>query len=257
MSDTNKNLIQVRREAPLGWVTINRPDARNALNAAMWRALADAVQTLADDAAIRVILLTGAGDKSFIAGQDIAELQAQAEHPELSEAHIRASLAGLQAITRAAQPVIAAVNGTCFGGGVLIAATCDLRLCAASAGFAIPAVKLGVAYPYDEGVLPLVELIGKAHAADLLLTGRTIDADEALRFGLVNRVLADESFLSETTAYALQLAEGAPLTLTAHKRALQRDDSARAAISHCYQSEDFQEGLRAFLAKRAPRFNGT
>ena len=252
-----ENLIIVRREAPLGWVTINRPAARNALNAAMWRALSDAVQSLSDDASVRVILLTGAGNKSFIAGQDIAELQAQAEHPELSEANVRASLAGLQSIARAPQPVIAAINGACFGGGVLIAATCDLRLCAASSRFGIPAVKLGVAYPYDEGVLPLIELIGKAHAADMLLTGRAIDADEALRFGLVNRVFSDESFLADATAYALQLAQGAPLTLTAHKRALQRDDSARAAISRCYESDDFQEGLRAFLEKRAPRFDGT
>ena len=252
----NEELILMRREAPLGWVTINRPDARNALNAAMWRALVAAVQTLSDDPAIRVILLTGAGDQAFIAGQDIAEMQAQAEQPELSEANIRASLAGLQALTRAAQPVIAAINGTCFGGGVLLAATCDLRLCAASARFAIPAVKLGVAYPYDEGVLPLIELVGKAHAADLLLTGRVITSDEAFRFGLVNRVFADKSFLSEATEYALQLAEGAPLTLAAHKRALQKDDGARSAISRCYESEDFQEGLRAFLAKRSPQFEG-
>ncbi len=191
----NEELILIRREPPLGWVTINRPAARNALNATMWRALSDAVQTLSADATIRVILLTGAGDQAFIAGQDIAELQAQAEQPELSEANIRASLAGLQAITNAAQPVIAAINGACFGGGVLIAATCDLRLCAASARFAIPAVKLGVAYPYDEGVLPLMQLIGKSNAADLLLSGRAINADEARQMGLVNRVFADESFL--------------------------------------------------------------
>lgn len=252
----NEDLILVRREPPLGWVTINRPDARNALNAAMWRALAEAVQSLSEDADIRVILLTGAGDKAFIAGQDIAELQAQAAQPELSEAIIRASLAGLQAITRAPQPVIAAINGICFGGGVLLAATCDLRLCAASARFAIPAVKLGVAYPYDEGVLPLIELIGKAHAADLLLTGRVITSDEAFRFGFVNRVMADESFLADATAYALQLAQGAPLSLTAHKRALQMDEASRAAISRCYASEDHREGLQAFLEKRPPHFVG-
>jgi enoyl-CoA hydratase len=252
----NEDLILIRREPPLGWVTINRPAARNALNAAMWRALSEAVTTLADDATVRVILLTGAGDKSFIAGQDIAELQLQAEQPELSEANIRASLAGLQAITRAPQPVIAAINGACFGGGVLIAATCDLRLCAASARFAIPAVKLGVAYPYDEGVLPLIELIGKANAADLLLTGRVITSYEAFRMRLVNRVIADESFLAEATVYALQLAQGAPLSLAAHKRALQKDESARDAISRCYASEDHREGLQAFLEKRQPQFEG-
>ncbi len=252
----NEELILIRREPPLGWVTINRPAARNALNAAMWRALSEAVTKLADDAAIRVILLTGAGDQAFIAGQDIAELQAQAEQPELSEANIRASLAGLQAITRAPQPVVAAINGACFGGGVLIAVTCDLRLCATSARFAIPAVKLGVAYPYDEGVLPLMQLIGKSNAADLLLSGRAINADEAQRMGLVNRVFVDELLLSEAKAYALQLAQGAPLSMAANKRALQMDESARAAISLCYESEDFKEGLYAFLEKRAPNFQG-
>ena len=251
-----ETFIEIRRAAPLGWVTINRPAARNALNAATWQALSEAVQSLAADQTIRVILLTGSGDKAFVAGQDIAEMQAQAEHPETSEANIRTSLAGLQSIKAAAQPVIAVINGACFGGGVLLAATCDLRLCAASARFAIPAAKLGVAYSYDEGVLPLVQLIGKAHAADLLLTGRVITSDEAQRLGLVNRVIADEVLLAEAEAYALQLAQNAPLALAAHKRALQMDEAARAAISRCYESEDFKEGLRAFLEKRAPHFEG-
>jgi enoyl-CoA hydratase/carnithine racemase len=256
IEDTKEELIEIRREPPLGWVTINRPAARNALNAALWRALSESVTTLSQDAAIRVILLTGAGDKAFVAGQDIAELQAQVEEPALSEANIRVSLAGLQAITQAPQPVIAVINGACFGGGVLLAVTCDLRFCAASARFAIPAVKLGVAYPYDEGVVPLVQLIGKAHATDLLLSGRVIASEEAQRMGLVNRVIADEALLAEATTYALQLAQGAPLSLAAHKRALQGDESARASISRCYASADHREGLLAFLEKRAPLFEG-
>jgi enoyl-CoA hydratase/carnithine racemase len=253
MTDT---FIKVRREAPLGWITINRPEVRNALNASLWQALSATVQMLAGDPTIRVILLTGAGDKAFVAGQDIAELQALAEHSATSEATVRASLAGLRAIKDAAQPVIAVINGACFGGGVLLAARCDLRWCAASARFAIPAARLGVAYPYDEGVLPLMELVGKAHAADLLLSGRAITADEAHRMGLVNRVMADDSLLAEATAQALQLAQNAPLALAAHKCALQKNEAARAAVSRCYQSEDFQEGLRAFLEKRTPQFEG-
>lgn len=248
-----EDLLLIRRAAPLGWITINRPAQRNALHAALWRALAEAVQTLSADRSIRVILLTGAGNQAFIAGQDIAELQAQNEQ---SEANVRASLAGLQSITRAPQPVIAVINGACFGGGVLLAVTCDLRWCAASARLAIPAAKLGVAYPVDEGVIPLVQLIGQGHASDLLLSGRTIAADEAWRIGLVNRVVADDALMNEVTAYALALAQNAPLALTAHKRALQMDETACAAVSRCYASADFTEGLRAFLAKRAPKFQG-
>jgi enoyl-CoA hydratase len=259
MSETEE-LIQVRREPPLGWVIINRPAARNALNAAMWRALGAAVQSLADDETIRVILLTGAGDKAFIAGADIAELQAQTENAELIEQNIRTSLAGLRAITDAPKPVIAMINGACFGGGVLIAVTCDLRFASAGAQFGIPAVKLGVAYPVEEGVTRLVNTIGPAHAADVLLSGRSFDAHAAERMGLVNRVLPANELESFTRTYALQLAEGAPLSLKAHKMAIQHvlhaqtAEQAAAAFQACYTSADHREGLRAFLEKRPPVF---
>src|SRR5205085_2793127 len=119
----------------------------------------------------------------------IAELKVQSESAEMIEANIRDSLAGLQAITDAPKPVIAMINGACFGGGVLIAATCDLRFASAQAQFGIPAVKLGVAYPMEEGVVRLVKLIGPANAADVLLSGRSFDANEAQRMGLVNRLV--------------------------------------------------------------------
>ena len=257
-----EELIQLRLEAPLGWVIINRPAMRNALNAAMWHALGEAVQRLAEDESIRVIILTGAGDKAFIAGADIAELQAQTEDDQLIEANIRESLAGLRAITNAPKPVIAMINGACFGGGVLIAVTCDLRFASDRAQFGIPAVKLGLAYPVEEGVLRLVNTLGPAHAADILLSGRAFDAPEAARLGLVNRVLAADELEAFTRGYALQLAEGAPLSLKAHKLAIQyalnAQTAARAAITlqACYSSDDHREGLRAFLEKRPPLFHG-
>lgn len=261
MTET-RELIQVRRELSLGWVVVNRPAARNALNAAMWHALGAAVQSLAEDESIRVIILTGAGDKAFIAGADIAELQAQAEDDQLIEANIRESLTGLRAITDASKPVIAMINGACFGGGVLIAVTCDLRFASDRAQFGIPAVKLGLAYPVEEGVLRLVNTIGPAQAADVLLSGRAFDAPEAARMGLVNRVLAADELAAFTRAYALQLAEGAPLSLKAHKLAIQHalraqsTEQAAAASRACYASADHREGLRAFLEKRPPVFRG-
>lgn len=258
-------LIVVRRELPLGWVIVNRPAQRNALHAAMWRALGEAVQALAQDEAVRVVIVTGAGEQAFIAGADIAELKAQTENAQLIELNIRESLAGLNAITIAAKPVIAMINGACFGGGVLVAATCDLRFASATAQFGIPAGKLGLAYPFDEGVARLVNLIGPANAADVLLSGRAFDAEDARQMGLVNGVLPPEKLESYTREYALKLAETAPLSLAAHKLAIQqaqlseaeRDRPAcLAAIKRCYESADHREGLQAFLDKRSPRFQG-
>lgn len=258
-------LIVVRRELPLGWVIVNRPAQRNALNAAMWHALGEAVQALAQEDAVRVIIVTGAGDQAFIAGADIAELKAQTENAQLIELNIRESLVGLNAITIAAKPVISMINGACFGGGVLVAATCDLRFASATAQFGIPAGKLGLAYPFDEGVARLVNLIGPANAADVLLSGRAFDAENARQMGLVNGVLPPEKLEGYTREYALKLAETAPLSLAAHKLAIQqaqlseaeRDRPAcLAAIKRCYESADHREGLQAFLDKRPPRFQG-
>ncbi|HEX4947886.1 MAG TPA: enoyl-CoA hydratase-related protein [Blastocatellia bacterium] len=255
--------ILIRREAPLGWVIVNRPAARNALTTAMWQQLADEIHALVADAEIRVILITGAGDKSFISGADIGDLKAQLAQPALVAESYRFTTTLMQAISDAPKPIIAMINGHCLGGGMLIALACDLRFASATAQFGIPAVKLGVAYPPEHGVARLVQTVGATHAADILLAGRTLDADEAWRIGLLNRVVAAEDLESHTRAYALALAQGAPLSLAAHKVAIQqtmrlaRDAAAiEAAVMRCYQSQDCHEGLAAFLAKRQPEFRG-
>ncbi len=255
--------ILIRREPPLGWVIVNRPVARNALTTAMWQRLADEINALAADDEIRVLILTGAGDQSFISGADIGDLKAQLAHPELVAESYRFTTTLMQAISDAPKPVIAMINGHCFGGGVLIALACDLRFAGATAQFAIPAAKLGVAYPPEHGVARLVQTVGATHASDILLSGRTLEANEAWRIGLVNRVLAADELEAQTYAYALALAQNAPLTMTAHKVAIQqtmrfaRDVATiEAAVKRCYESEDCHEGLAAFLEKRAPQFRG-
>lgn len=260
MSEAN---FLLRREPPLGWVIVNRPAARNALTTAMWQQLADEINALVADEDIRVILLSGAGEKSFISGADIGDLKAQLAQPELVAESYRFTTVLMQAISAAPKPIIAMINGHCFGGGVLIALACDLRLASTSAQFAIPAVKLGVAYPPEHGVARLVFTVGATHATDLLLSGRTLEAEEAWRIGLVNRVIAADELERVTRDYALKLAQAAPLSLAAHKLAIQqtmrveKDLAAiEAAVLRCYRSDDCHEGLAAFLEKRVPQFQG-
>ncbi|MFN7926344.1 MAG: enoyl-CoA hydratase-related protein [Blastocatellia bacterium] len=255
--------ILIHHEPPLGWITINRPAARNALTAMMWERLASLVTEFGADESIRVIILRGAGQQSFISGVDIAELQQLLQEPDRQEENYRFTLRLLEAIASAPKPVLAMINGHCLGGGMLIALTCDLRLSSERAQFAIPAVKLGVAYPPDYGVARLVWTVGAGKATELLLTGNTVDAAEARRIGLVQRVVAAEQLEEATRQYALSLSRGAPLTLAAHKLALQQvwqtnslADEVLAAIQRCYRSTDCQEGLTAFLEKRPPVFIG-
>lgn len=255
--------ILVRREPPLGWVLVNRPAARNALTMAMWGELADEIRMLGEDSEIRVILLSGAGEQSFISGADIGDLQAQLAQPELVAQSYRFTTNLIEAITQAPKPVLAMINGHCLGGGVLIALACDVRFASERANFGIPAVRLGVAYPPEHGVARLVQTVGATHASDILLLGRTLDANEAWRIGLVNRIVAADDLEAVTREYALALAQGAPLSLAAHKLAIQqtmqfaRDPAAlEAAVLRCYGSADCHEGLAAFRAKRAPAFRG-
>lgn len=259
--ENDEQPILVSVEPPLGWVVINRPAASNALTMAMWDEAAAAISSLAADEQIRVIILRGAGDKSFIAGADIAELQTQLANPELSEAGYQFTLKLLETIATIPKPVIAMINGHCLGGGVLLALMCDLRIASEQAQFGIPAARLGVAYPPEQGVARLVQMVGLGNAAEMLLTGRMLDASEAQRMGLVNRLAPSAELAARTREYALLLAQNAPLVLTAHKLALQSSRYAeppqrvlQEAVARCYTSADCREGLAAFLAKRPPQF---
>jgi len=257
--------LLVTFDAPLAWVVINRPAARNALNLAVWRGLAEQLPALTTRADVRVVILRGAGDEAFLAGADITEFPAARSDATMTADYDRYTAVALRAISTLEKPVIAMINGLCFGGGCSVALACDLRFAADHARFAIPAARLGLAYPFERGVETLVHVVGPTHAADILLSARTLSADEALRIGLVNLVVPRDQLESVTRDYALRVAECAPLTLAAHKAAIQeavrpaseRDPTRiQAANARCFNSRDYQEGVAAFLAKRKPTFRG-
>jgi enoyl-CoA hydratase/carnithine racemase len=264
VSSTTTEALLLEKAPPLAWVTINRPSAHNALSTAVWARLAEIFTELTSDDDVRVIVLRGAGEKAFISGADISEFRALRADSAAAAEYDRLSGRAWRAIGSVRQPVIAMINGLCFGGGVAIALACDLRFAAEHARFAVPATRLGLSYPL-ESIERLVQVVGPAHASDILLSARALDSAEALHIGLVNRVVPGGDLEGMTREYATAMAAGAPLTIAAHKRAIreslrpagERDtDGLREAVRRCFDSADYQEGVAAFLEKRAPRFRG-
>ncbi len=258
------DILLVERQDEIAWLTINRPQAHNALNAQLWRELAETVTALGSDPAVRVVVIRGAGERAFISGADISEFDEIRNDAEAARGYDELSEATWSALESVGKPVLAMVNGLCYGGGVSIAASCDIRFAARSARFAIPALRLGLAYPLA-AIERLVRLVGTAAASDLLLSGRAVGADEARAIGLVQHVADDAELENAVRAAAEQIATGAPLTLAAHKLAIRevvesgrpRDlEALDAALRRCFGSEDYREGVRAFAEKRAPRFTG-
>jgi enoyl-CoA hydratase/carnithine racemase len=243
-----ETLLRSRAGARLT-LTLNRPQRLNALDLALWDALGDAALAAAADPELRVVIVTGAGG-AFAAGGDIEEFQRVRRTP------------ATQALADCPHPVVAAINGACVGGGLEIAASCDLRIATASARFGIPVARLAMAAP-PEAVEALVDLIGPDQALSLLLEARLIDAAEALRLGLVTRVAADDAFTAEIDACAARIEAGGPLAARAHKRVARAWAARRAVPSDavdqayaCIASDDFRAGIAAFLAKRKPVFEG-
>ncbi len=251
------------RDGAVLWVTIDRPDCRNALSLQTWAELHDAVRWASREE-FRVLVITGSGREAFVSGADIREFPVARANPQQAVEYDRVSHAALLAITEIEQPVIARINGLCFGGGVALALACDIRLATADARFCIPAVRLGLSYPLATGIVPLVRTMGPSAAADLLLSGRVVGAEEALALGLLSRVVPMAELDRETRAYAERLAAAAPLTLAAHKaaiRALMAEvplglEVVEEKIRRCFASEDYREGVEAFLGKRKPQFRG-
>ena len=227
----------------------------------MVRALPRVLNHLAGNQAVRVVVLRGAGDRAFAAGVDITDFTDPDGRPAVTT--FEAEYAAMLDRVRACEPVtIAMIQGACVGGGVELALACDLRFAAEGSSFAIPAARLGLGYVDVE---PLVAAIGASRAAEMLFTARSFGIAELATSGLVNRVVPPAQLAEVVDQIATAIAGNAPLALAASKlalrtsaggRAARADPAVRAAVAACYASEDFAEGQRAFLAKRAPRFTG-
>ena len=256
--------IHALREGPLGWLLIDHPERRNAISAEMWQAVPGAVRALDEDPEVRVVVLRGAGEVAFVSGADITEFESSRTGLEAASEYDRTTARAFEALSGCSKPVLAMVHGFCIGGGMATALAADLRYAADDAVFAIPAARLGLGY-HMAGIEALAALVGPASAKEVLFSARRYDAAEALRLGLVNGVFQKAALEREVRALAETMAANAPLTLRAAKLALRelgRDPAARdhaavrRAVLACFESEDYREGVRAFLDKRAPRFQG-
>lgn len=243
--------MQAYVDAGVGWMVYDRPDRHNALSREMIHAVPRIVDAFAADPEVRVVVVRGAGDRSFVSGADIAELGERTGNP--ADSMLAGSgIAGLLALEK---PVVAMINGFCVGGGLLVALCADIRIAAAHAQFGIPAAKLGVAYP-SEAVSMLVDLVGPGTASELLLTGERIDATEALRVGLVNRVVESDQLAAVVSDLAVTIAGNATIRSMAGGAGRAEHDAAQQAIRAAWDSEDARIGPTAFFKREAPNFTG-
>jgi enoyl-CoA hydratase/carnithine racemase len=262
--DTGTDKLLAEVTGHIATITFNDPAKRNALSAEMRAAMPPLLAALDADGDVRVIVVTGAGDKAFASGADISEFGAQRTAPEDVAAYDRGQAALGQAWASVGKPVIAMIRGFCLGGGLLTALQADIRIASDDSQFGIPAARLGLGYGFS-GVTTLMGLIGPARTAEVLFSARRFPAAEALQMGLVNQVVPAAALLQTVSGLAGEIAGNAPLTVAAAKAAIREAsrpsaerDLARvqAMVEVCFRSADYLEGQKAFADKRPPAFTG-
>ena len=259
--DMNQELL-VERRGQATWLTINRPEVRNALGLAITKQIAETLRELSKDKNIRVIVLTGAGDRVFVSGADVREFKEHLATPETALKYDAAAEQLQSALRAASQPVIARINGHAVGSGTIVAASCDFRITVRQAKFGIPVAKFGFIAPVPD-TLRLTQLIGPANTKMLLMTAQLIEAERAKAIGLVDQVVDPENLDAAINELANTLAANAPLTLKATKQMIEQLAAPPSDVmaggkwyQEIFRSRDFQEGLDAFLTKRKPEFTG-
>jgi enoyl-CoA hydratase len=256
------NKILSATHGAIGTLTFNQPERHNAMSLDMWRAATAVLQQFEHDAAVRVIVLTGAGGKAFVSGADISKFESERATVDAVLEYNAAVDRFSQALEDCSKPTIAMIRGYCLGGGVGIAVCCDLRIANDVARFAVPAAKLGLGYGYAN-VRRITDLVGPQFVTEMLLTARQFDSGDALRTGLVNHVVPDTEIEGYVRELAGSISNNAPLTIRAVKRIVRELHSdtpdvaaCDALVRQCFESADYREGRKAFLEKRKPVFRG-
>ena len=253
-----------RKENAVGWVIFSNPTKFNAVSHDMWTALPGKIAAFDADPEVRMIAITGDGDKAFISGADISQFEKARGSAEAQAIYNQAVVDAYEAPVKCSKPVVAKIRGICMGGGLGLAAACDVRIAAADAVFRMPAARLGLGYNFT-GIKRFVQLLGAANTSDIFFTARKFDAADAFAMGFVNRVVPVADLDRAVAEYCALLAENAPLTMAAAKFAIRQtglDPAMREMeqftrmLDACFNSEDYREGRRAFMEKRKPKFTG-
>ena len=254
----------VEKKAAVGWITFNDPAKLNAMSYDMWAGLQPALSAFAHDDEVRVVVLTGAGDKAFVSGANISQFDQMRTAADAVAQYERVAEGAQNALYNFPKPTIARINGYCVGGGLNLALCCDVRIASEGSIFFLPAAKMGLGYRFT-AIRNLVTAVGPANALDIFLSARRFDAREALQKGVIQLAVASADFEQAVQDYIGKVAANAPLTMRVGKQMIREFQKLpsdtdlelmRELIQGCFDSEDYAEGKRAFAEKRAPQFRG-